>query len=347
MHAPADDPRRDAARLRSWLQRAGFAPGEPTSTGEARWLRPPGDAWPGLPGQATEVRLSRGAGGDLEIGFFDDSGAPVSVDDRAFAPVGPLTDFVDRHCRTGPAAALVRAGRAWRDHTARGGWVLVSLGDGASAAAGLGLAALIRRGAVHAVVCGGGELEAALSALMAPDGGSACDAAELTGLFEPLWAAIADGRAPLSPAEACAEALRLLFAEQPHLRARRRDAWICAALDAGVPVWAPDWGDGVIDRALAAWCAARGVARSRVLPGRAEAVKALAGAIRRPEDVGCVWLGAGQGLVAEAAGWIDASASAPWAWTCRIAPDAPAATFTIASDPSLAAPLLFGYVLDA
>ena len=356
-----DDPAFDSARLRAWLYQSGFAPAAPSADGQARWVRYPGDARPGLPGAAVEVRLSRGAGGHLELAFVDSAGHPVEVEKRAFAATGPITAFVDRHYRHYNAGVVGRAARSWCTHLESGRRMLVSLAGAMSTAElGISLAEMIRRGKVHAISCTGANLEEDIFLLMAREHYRHVDwralsaeaemsllaegfnrvtdvcipervMGDMAGLLEAAWAAaIEQGDPPRLPIDWMARALELLFVERPELEARRRDSWVCAALAEGVPIWTPGWADSTLGNALAAWCIRAEVAPHRLLLTDADAMVELVKWYRRPENQHCGFFQIGGGIAGDFA--ICAvplitqdlkQPTAPWGYFCQIG-DAPA-----------------------
>lgn len=400
-----DDPTFDAQRLRSWLLQAGFSPAAPSAEGEARWVKYPGDGRAGLPAAAVEVRLSRGEGGHLRLAFTDVQGQPVEVERRAFEPTGPVTAFVDRHYRHYNAGVVGRAARAFRAHVESGRKMLVSLAGAMSTAElGISLAEMIRKGKVHAISCTGANLEEDIFILVGRedyrhvqwralpaeaeqallDEGlnrvtdvcipeSVMDA--VIDLLQPLWAAaIASDAPPRLAPDWLAEALKLLFIERPELVARRKDSWVCAAIDAGLPIYVPGWADSTLGNALAAWCIREGVAPHRLLLSDADAMVDLVRWYRRDDNQQCGFFQIGGGIAGDFA--ICAvplvtqdlkEHTEPWGYFCQISdavtsyggysgappnekitwgkitPETP--RFAIQSDATIVAPLIFGYVL--
>ncbi|PDW02954.1 deoxyhypusine synthase family protein [Candidatus Viridilinea mediisalina] len=71
-----------------------------------------------------------------------------------------VTQFMERHFHHFNAAELVRAARAYSEHSAQGGIFMVTLAGAMSTARlGLSLAEMIRQGKVHAISCTGANLE--------------------------------------------------------------------------------------------------------------------------------------------------------------------------------------------
>jgi deoxyhypusine synthase len=74
--------------------------------------------------------------------------------------MGAISDFIQHHFRHFNGAALVDAANAYVRHLDSGGRMLVTLAGAMSTAElGLSLAAMIRRGKVHAISCTGANLE--------------------------------------------------------------------------------------------------------------------------------------------------------------------------------------------
>lgn len=73
---------------------------------------------------------------------------------------GPISQFIDHHYRHFNAASLKDAARGYVTHLETGNKMLVTLAGAMSTAElGLSLAAMIRAGKVHAIVCTGANLE--------------------------------------------------------------------------------------------------------------------------------------------------------------------------------------------
>lgn len=72
----------------------------------------------------------------------------------------PITDFMNEHYRHFNAATVVDAARAYKEHLAKGGSMMVTLAGAMSTAElGRSLAEMIRQGKVHAITCTGANLE--------------------------------------------------------------------------------------------------------------------------------------------------------------------------------------------
>lgn len=74
--------------------------------------------------------------------------------------MGAVRDFITHHYRHFNAAVVVDAAKAWEEHLARGGKMLLTVAGAMSTAEmGLVMAELIRKGKVHGIVCTGANLE--------------------------------------------------------------------------------------------------------------------------------------------------------------------------------------------
>jgi len=84
--------------------------------------------------------------------------------------MGAVRDFVVHHFRHFNAAALVDAAKAWEDHLAAGGKMMLTMGGAMSTAEmGIVVAELIRRDKVHAITVTGANLEEDVYNLVAHD----------------------------------------------------------------------------------------------------------------------------------------------------------------------------------
>ncbi|MBK9001992.1 MAG: deoxyhypusine synthase family protein [Myxococcales bacterium] len=74
--------------------------------------------------------------------------------------MGAVRDFITHHYRHFNAAVVIDAAKAWEEHLARGGKMLLTVAGAMSTAEmGLVMAELIRKGKVHGIVCTGANLE--------------------------------------------------------------------------------------------------------------------------------------------------------------------------------------------
>lgn len=399
------DPRWDTKSIRAWLQRNGFAYAEPTADGAARFVRYLGDPRAGLPAEAVEVRLSRGEGGHHALSVLGPDGEPVEVDERAFAPVGPITAFVDRHYRHYNAGVVGRASRAYIAHIESGRRMLVTLAGAMSTAElGISLAEMIRQGKVHAVSCTGANLEEDIFLMVGRETyrharWREMNAAEEQDLYDAgmnrvtdvcipeavvhdladaltaIWGeAKAAGRAPQLPRTYMAEAIARIVAAKPHLKARMRDSWLCAAIQADIPVWVPGWADSTMGNIYTAWCIREGIRPHQHLLTDADAMAELVEWYQRPENQRCGFFQIGGGIAGDfticAVPLIIQDLQQQtdfWGYFCQIsdavtsyggysgAPPnekitwgkltAETPRFMIQSDATIVAPLMFGYVL--
>lgn len=83
---------------------------------------------------------------------------------------GPVSRFIEHNYRHFNAAALMDAAKGYETHLAKGGKMIVTLAGAMSTAElGITLAAMIRAGKVHGIVCTGANLEEDLFNLVAHD----------------------------------------------------------------------------------------------------------------------------------------------------------------------------------
>jgi len=196
--------------------------------------------------------------------------------------MGAVRDFMDRHFLHFNSRETVAAARAYEDHLAAGGKMMVTLA-GAMSTARIGriLGRMIREDKVHAITCTGANLEEDLFNLLAaedyrivPDWRAlrAEDEKELydqgynrvtdTCIPETVmrhlekrlvarWkAAYASGVAK-SPAEHLFDILDDPTLPQ-HFQIPPSDSWMLAAKEKGVPVWSPGWEDSTTGNMFAA-----------------------------------------------------------------------------------------------
>ncbi len=73
---------------------------------------------------------------------------------------GPIRSFLEHNYRHFNAATMIDAAKAYEDHLARGGKMMITLAGAMSTAElGISLAEMIRQGKVHAISCTGANLE--------------------------------------------------------------------------------------------------------------------------------------------------------------------------------------------
>ncbi len=194
-----------------------------------------------------------------------------------------VRDFVRRHFRHFNAAALREAAEAYRQHIDQGGRMLVTLAGAMSTAElGLSLAAMIRKGCVHAISCTGANLEEDIFNLVAHAHYerlphyrelSAADEEALlrrhlnrvtdTGIPEeeafrrveaPLlaeWQAAERAGERRFPHEFIYRLLRS-GALAPHYQIDPADSWVIAACEKDLPLYVPGWEDSTLGNVYAA-----------------------------------------------------------------------------------------------
>jgi deoxyhypusine synthase len=194
-----------------------------------------------------------------------------------------VREFVRRHFRHFNAAALRDAAEAYRQHIDQGGHMLVTLAGAMSTAElGLSLAAMIRKGHVHAVSCTGANLEEDIFNLVAHDHYervphyrelSAADEEALlrrhlnrvtdTGIPEeqafrrvegPLlaeWRSAERAGERRFPHEFIYRMLRS-GALAPHYQIDPADSWVLAACEKDLPLYVPGWEDSTLGNVYAA-----------------------------------------------------------------------------------------------
>jgi deoxyhypusine synthase len=195
--------------------------------------------------------------------------------------------FVRRHFRHFNSSVLVDAATAYRAHVENGGRMMVTLAGAMSTAEiGLSLAEMIRQDKVHAICCTGANLEEDVFNLVAHDfyrrlphyrdltpqdelrllenhlnrvtdtcipEGEAMRRIEKAVLRQ--WTAAEAAGERHFPCEYLFQVLR-----DPEVQARfqidRRDSWLHAAMEAGIPVFVPGWEDSTLGNMYAAHCIA-------------------------------------------------------------------------------------------
>ena len=193
-----------------------------------------------------------------------------------------IRDFMERHYRHFNAREVVAAARAWEAHLEAGGPMLVSLAGAMSTAElGRSLGPLIRAGKVHAVSCTGANLEEDVFNLLAHDeyeivhDWRALSARDEQDLYERGFNRVTDTCIPEDVMrhvergllelwrEASEEGVRKMPAEylfdligsgelEEHYQIDPADSWLLAAVEEGIPVWAPGWEDSTTGNIFAA-----------------------------------------------------------------------------------------------
>jgi deoxyhypusine synthase len=196
--------------------------------------------------------------------------------------MGPVSNFMEHHFRHFNARETVEAARAYRAHLDQGGRMLVSLA-GAMSTGELGriLARMIRAGAVDAISCTGANLEEDVFNLLAHDeyeiveDWRALSADDEKALYDRGMNRVTDTCIPEDVmrhlerrlgerwAAACREGERKFPAEylfdilgsgelEEHYQADPAHSWLLAAMEEGIPVYAPGWEDSTTGNMLAA-----------------------------------------------------------------------------------------------
>ncbi|MBN2352631.1 MAG: deoxyhypusine synthase family protein [Spirochaetales bacterium] len=198
---------------------------------------------------------------------------------------GQVKEFIEKHFRHFNAAALVDAARAYRDHMAAGGKMMITLAGAMSTAElGVSLAEMIRRDFVQIVCCTGANLEEDVMNLVAHSRYKRVPGyRELTAedeerllqqhynrvtdtcipeeeavrrlqqrLFR-LWKAAQDAGERRFPHEHFYELLlsgelRSLYDIDP------ADSWLLAAAEKNLPLVVPGWEDSSFGNIFAAYC---------------------------------------------------------------------------------------------
>ena len=197
----------------------------------------------------------------------------------------PLSAFLQRHYRHFNARALVDAAEGYRTHLNSGGKMFMTLAGAMSTAElGLSLAEMIRQGKVHGICCTGANLEEDVFNLVAHDHYRRIpNYRDLTpqdeqALLESHLNRVTDTCIPEAEAmrriegailhqwvTAEKEQVRRFPAEfffrvlkDPEVQASfqidKRDSWLYAAMEAGIPVFVPGWEDSTLGNMYAGHC---------------------------------------------------------------------------------------------
>jgi deoxyhypusine synthase len=193
-----------------------------------------------------------------------------------------VRQFMDKHFLHFNSREVVSAAKAYEAHLAAGGKMLISLA-GAMSTARIGriLSRMIRAGKVHAVSCTGANLEEDIFNLLAaneyefiPDW-RALRAEDEKDLYERGFNRVTDTCIPETVMrhleerlltrwkKACAEGERKMESEflfdvlrdpslQQHFQIPKEDSWMYAAMEMGIPVYAPGWEDSTTGNMFAA-----------------------------------------------------------------------------------------------
>ncbi|NJD20553.1 MAG: deoxyhypusine synthase [Gemmatimonadetes bacterium] len=196
--------------------------------------------------------------------------------------MGAIRDFMDKHYLHFNARETVWAARAWEDHLAKGGKMLVTLAGAMSTGElGIILARMIRAGKVHAISCTGATLEEDVFNLLAnkedeivPSWRELSVADEvaryqrgmnrvtdtcipetimrhLEKRLVKIWSDAAERGERYTPSEILFKVLDdPTLAE--HYQIDPANSWMLAAKEMGIPVFAPGWEDSTTGNIFAA-----------------------------------------------------------------------------------------------
>ena len=197
------------------------------------------------------------------------------------AAMSTVREFLDRHFLHFNARETVAAARAYEEHLAAGGKMLVSLAGAMSTGElGIILARMIRQGKVHALSVTGANLEEDVFNLLAhgeyeiihdwrglraEDEKALYDRGmnrvtdtcipetimrEIEARLIALWREAAESGNRKFPYEFLFEILRSGDLE-PHFQTDPKNSWLMAAMEMGLPVYSPGWEDSTTGNMLA------------------------------------------------------------------------------------------------
>ena len=183
--------------------------------------------------------------------------------------MGAIRDFMEKHYLHFNARETVAAARAWEDHLAAGGKMMVTLAGAMSTGElGIILARMIREGKVHAISCTGANLEEDVFNLVAHDeyeiieDWRALSAADEVALYDrgmnrvtdtcipedvmrhlerrmiERWSAACDSGERKFQAEFLFDLLKSGELEEFY-QIDPANSWMLAAAEMGIPVWSP------------------------------------------------------------------------------------------------------------
>lgn len=241
-----------------------------------------------------------------------------------------VRQFLNDHYLHFNSREVVAAARAWEEHIAGGGRMLVSLAGAMSTARiGKTLARLIRADLVHAICCTGANLEEDAMALLAaneyeslPDWRAlrAEDEAALlargmnrvTDVCIPetvmrhleqrllkAWGEADRLDVTATPAEHLLGVLRSPEV-QAHYQLPPEESWLVAADDAGIPIYTPGWEDSTTGNMFAAACF-RGEIKNHgcVTAGTGQMTRLMRWYLENHADVGVGFFQIGGGIAGD------------------------------------------------
>jgi len=196
--------------------------------------------------------------------------------------MGEIRRFMEKHYLHFNARETVAAARAYEEHVARGGKMLVSLAGAMSTGElGIILARMIREDRVHAISCTGANLEEDVFNLLGKDeyefipDWRALSAEDEQALYDrgmnrvtdtcipedimrhlearlvQRWVAACESGDRKFPFQFLFDILSTGELEE-HYQADPRDSWLLAAMEMGIPVYSPGWEDSTTGNMFAA-----------------------------------------------------------------------------------------------
>lgn len=232
--------------------------------------------------------------------------------------MGTVRRFMETHYLHFNARETVDAAKAWEEHLARGGKMLVSLAGAMSTGElGIILARMIREGKVHAISCTGANLEEDVFNLVAHDeyeiihDWRALSKDDEQALYDrgmnrvtdtcipedvmrhlekrliERWSAACGAGERKMPYEFLFDLLRSGDLE-PHYQIDPAHSWMVAAAEMGIPVWSPGWEDSTTGNMFAANVLMGNVAHHQCVKSGTEQFADLIGWYRENHGGGAV-----------------------------------------------------------
>lgn len=217
----------------------------------------------------------------------------------------PISDFMDQQYLHFNARETVAAARAYRDHLASGGKMLVSLAGAMSTAElGISLAQMIREDKVHAISCTGANLEEDVfnlvahneyrflpnyrdlspsdeSALLQEGFNRVTDTCipetvmrHIEGNFMEVCANLADHGQGLFPFQIFYRLFETKVLE-PHFQIDPEQSWLMAAYEKDIPVYSPGFEDSTLGNIFAARCIEKKIASHSAIRSGTEQMEHL------------------------------------------------------------------------
>jgi len=234
-----------------------------------------------------------------------------------------ISQFIEAHYRHFNAASLVDAARAYREHLAQGGQMLVTLAGAMSTAElGRSLAEMIRQDKVQAICCTGANLEEDVFNLVAhnyyrriPNYRELTAQDEQDLLEKHLnrvtdtcipeeeairriervvleeWVADSEAKTSSFPHEFLYRILRSGSLKESY-QIPPENSWLLAACEKNLPIFVPGWEDSTLGNIFAARCI-EGTISPRALKSGIEYMIALADWYQQQTNVGFFQIGGG------------------------------------------------------